>query len=170
MILEKTTVLVVLHIVLKKVQIIRVLILVVQHLLVLHRVFLIQVQAIHIRKKFSEVLISMFSTLQIVKTLISAFIILLAIEISNKSTLIAAIIIALPLVSIISLTWIWLETKDIEKISDLSTQIFWFVIPGLPMFLLLPILLNKGIGFYVSMVISCGVTVILFYIMQRILS
>ena len=113
---------------------------------------------------------SMFSTLQIVKTLISAFIILLAIEISNKSTLIAAIIIALPLVSIISLTWIWLETKDIEKISDLSTQIFWFVIPGSPMFLLLPILLNKGIGFYVSMVISCGVTVILFYIMQRILS
>ena len=73
-----------------------------------------------------------------------AFIILLAIEISNKSTLIAAIIIALPLVSIISLTWIWLETKDIEKISDLSTQIFWFVIPGLPMFLLLPILLSKG--------------------------
>ena len=67
----------------------------------------------------------MFSTLQIVKTLISAFIILLAIEISNKSTLIAAIIIALPLVSIISLTWIWLETKDIEKISDLSTQIFF---------------------------------------------
>ena len=112
----------------------------------------------------------MFSTLQIVKALISAFIILLAIEISNKSTLIAAIIIALPLVSIISLTWIWLETKDIEKISDLSTQIFWFVIPGLAMFLLLPILLNKGIGFYVSMVISCGVTVILFYIMQRILS
>ena len=152
MILEKMTVLVVLH------------------LLDLNQVFLIQVQAIHIRKKFSEVLISMFSTLQIVKTLISAFIILLAIEISNKSTLIAAIIIALPLVSIISLTWIWLETKDIEKISDLSTQIFWFVIPGLPMFLLLPILLSKGLGFYVSMVVSCGVTVILFYIMQRILS
>ena len=100
MILEKMTVLVVLH------------------LLDLHQVFLIQVQAIHIRKKFSEVLISMFSTLQIVKTLISAFIILLAIEISNKSTLIAAIIIALPLVSIISLTWIWLETKDIEKVES----------------------------------------------------
>ena len=64
----------------------------------------------------------MFSTLQIVKALISAFIILLAIEISNKSTLIAAIIIALPLVSIISLTWIWLETKDIEKISDLTEE------------------------------------------------
>jgi len=112
----------------------------------------------------------MVSTLQLVKTLISAFIILVASEVSHKSTLIAAIIIALPLVSIVSLTWIWLETKDIEKISVLSTQIFWFVIPGLPMFLLLPILLSKGLGFYISMVISCGVTVILFYIMQRVLS
>ena len=112
----------------------------------------------------------MISTLQIIKTLISAFIIIVATEVSNRSTLIAAIIIALPLVSIISLTWIWLETKDIDKISDLSTQIFWFVIPGLPMFLLLPIFLSKGLGFYVSMVISCGVTVILFYIMQKIIS
>ena len=112
----------------------------------------------------------MISTLQIIKTLISAFIIIVATEVSNRSTLIAAIIIALPLVSIISLTWIWLETKDIDKISDLSTQIFWFVIPGLPMFLLLPIFLSKGLGFYVSMVISCGVTVILFYLMQKIIS
>jgi hypothetical protein len=40
----------------------------------------------------------------------------------------------------------------------------------LPMLLLLPILLNKGIGFYFSMVISCGVKVILFYIMQIIFS
>ena len=112
----------------------------------------------------------MISTLQIIKTLISAFIIIVATEVSNRSTLIAAIIIALPLVSIISLTWIRLETKDIDKISDLSTQIFWFVIPGLPMFLLLPIFLSKGLGFYVSMVISCGVTVILFYIMQKIIS
>ena len=112
----------------------------------------------------------MIDTLQVVKTLISAFIILVATEVSNKSTLIAAIIIALPLVSVISLTWIWLETKDIEKISVLSTQIFWFVIPGLPMFLFLPILLNKGLGFYISMIISCGVTVILFYITHKILS
>ena len=112
----------------------------------------------------------MISTFQILKALLSAFLILVATEVSNKSTIIAAIIIALPLVSIISLSWIWLETKDIEKISVLSNQIFWFVIPGLPMFLLLPILLNKGLGFYISMIISCGVTVILFYVMQRILS
>ena len=55
----------------------------------------------------------MIPTLQIVKVIISAMIILVATEVSNRSTTIAAIIIALPLVSIISLIWIWVETKDV---------------------------------------------------------
>ena len=71
----------------------------------------------------------MIPTLQIVKVIISAMIILVATEVSNRSTTIAAIIIALPLVSIISLIWIWVETKDVEQISTISKQIFWFVIP-----------------------------------------
>ena len=69
----------------------------------------------------------MIPTLQIVKVIISAMIILVATEVSNRSTTIAAIIIALPLVSIISLIWIWVETKDVEQISTISKQIFWFV-------------------------------------------
>ena len=112
----------------------------------------------------------MIPTFQIIKILISAFIILVATEVSKKSTLLSSIIIAIPLVSIVSLTWIWFETKDLNKISTLSTQIFWFVIPSLPMFLLLPFFLNKGLSFYISMIISCGITIILFYIMQRLIS
>ena len=112
----------------------------------------------------------MIPTFQIIKILISALIILVATEVSKKSTLLSSIIIAIPLVSIVSLTWIWFETKDLNKISTLSTQIFWFVIPSLPMFLLLPFFLNKGLSFYISMIISCGITIILFYIMQRIIS
>ncbi len=112
----------------------------------------------------------MIPTLQIVKVIISAMIILVATEVSNRSTTIAAIIIALPLVSIISLTWIWVETKDIEQISTISKQIFWFVIPGLPMFLILPFFLSKGLGFIISLIISCLITVILFYITQKIIT
>ena len=112
----------------------------------------------------------MIPTLQIVKVIISAMIILVATEVSNRSTTIAAIIIALPLVSIISLIWIWVETKDIEQISTISKQIFWFVIPGLPMFLILPFFLNKGLSFFISLVISCLITVILFYITQKIIN
>ena len=112
----------------------------------------------------------MIPTLQIVKVIISAMIILVATEVSNRSTTIAAIIIALPLVSIISLTWIWVETKDIEQISTISKQVFWFVIPSLPMFLILPFFLSKGLGFFISLVISCLITVILFYITQKIIT
>ena len=112
----------------------------------------------------------MIPSLKIIKVIISAIIILVATEVSNRSTILAAIIIALPLVSIISLTWIWFETKDVEKISIISTQIFWFVIPGLPMFLLIPIFLSRGLSFFISLSISCAITVLLFYITQRIIS
>ena len=112
----------------------------------------------------------MITSLHIIKVIISAIIIFVATEISNRSTILAAIIIALPLVSIISLTWIWFETKDVEKISIISTQIFWFVIPGLPMFLLIPLFLSKGLNFFISLLISCAITILLFYITQKIIS
>ena len=112
----------------------------------------------------------MIPSLKIIKVIISAIIILVATEVSNRSTILAAIIIALPLVSIISLTWIWFETKDVERISIISTQIFWFVIPGLPMFLLIPLFLSRGLSFFISLSISCAITVLLFYITQRIIS
>tara|TARA_B100000965_G_C18937328_1_gene475697 strand:+ start:103 stop:444 length:342 start_codon:yes stop_codon:yes gene_type:complete len=106
----------------------------------------------------------MLSMLKIVKAVTSGMIILIASEVSNRSTILAALIIALPLVSIISLTWIWIETRDVSKIALLSSQIFWFVIPSLPMFLIIPALLHKGAHFFIALLIGCSVTVILFYI------
>ena len=111
----------------------------------------------------------MLSILQIVKAITSALLILVATEVSNRSTILAAFIIALPIVSIISLTWIWFETKDTAKIAILSYQIFWFVIPSLPMFLILPFLLNKGVNFFLALLLGSSVTVMLFYITHKIL-
>ena len=110
-----------------------------------------------------------FMLLSAVKVLTSVIIILAATELSKKSTIVAAVVLALPIVSIISLTWIWLETKDINKITNLSLQIFWFVLPSLPMFLILPFLLSKDVGFFLSLVSGMVVTVILFYISQKLL-
>ena len=106
----------------------------------------------------------MLSMLKIVKAVTSGMIILIASEVSNRSTILAALIIALPLVSIISLTWVWIETKDVSKIALLSSQIFWFVIPSLPMFLIIPALLQKGAHFFIALLAGCSVTVILFYL------
>ena len=111
----------------------------------------------------------MLSLIQIVKAVTSGLIILIATEVSNRSTILAALIIALPLVSIISLTWVWIETKDVSKISALSSQIFWFVLPSLPMFLIIPTLLKKEFHFFFALIVGCSVTIILFYITRLIL-
>ena len=73
-----------------------------------------------------------------IKVLISATIIVLATEISKRSSVLAALIIALPLVSLITFCWIYFETKDTLKIANLSYEILYFGLATIPLFLLLP--------------------------------
>ena len=103
------------------------------------------------------------------KTLIAAIIIVLVTEVSKRSTAMAAFLLALPIVSITSLLWILMETKDKVKIAVLSQQTFWYVLPTLPMFLLLAWLLKNNISFYVSLGICCLITVVLFGLTQYLL-
>ena len=73
----------------------------------------------------------------ILKLLISSAVIVLASEVSKRSTVLAAIIIALPLVSLITFSWIYYETKDTERIASLSLEILYFGLATVPMFLTL---------------------------------
>lgn len=81
----------------------------------------------------------------------------------------AGILASIPLISVLGFIWLYLDTKDIEKISNLSTSIFWLVIPSLSLFVTLPILLKKGIGFYPSLGVATSVTVGCYYVMIVIL-
>ena len=93
----------------------------------------------------------------ILKLLISSAVIVLASEVSKRSTVLAAIIIALPLVSLITFSWIYYETKDTERIASLSLEILYFGLATVPMFLLLPYMLRNGHTFVISMACSCVV-------------
>ncbi len=98
----------------------------------------------------------------ITKIIISAVLITLISEISKRSTFWGGILASVPFVSVIAFLWIYVETKSVEKISQLSTSIFWLVIPSLSMFLILPYLLKQKMNFYPAILISiCGM--ILFY-------
>lgn len=103
------------------------------------------------------------------KTLIAAIIIVLVTELSKRSTAMAAFLLALPIVSITSFLWIWMETKDKIKIADISQQTFWYVLPTLPMFLLLAWLLKNDMSFYMSLSICCLLTIGLFTLTQYLL-
>tara|TARA_B100000073_G_C23332292_1_gene411267 strand:- start:52 stop:390 length:339 start_codon:yes stop_codon:yes gene_type:complete len=90
-----------------------------------------------------------------IKVLISATIIVLATEISKRSSVLAALIIALPLVSLITFCWIYFETKDTLKIANLSYEILYFGLATIPLFLLLPYMLKNGFSFFFSMIMAC---------------
>jgi hypothetical protein len=100
--------------------------------------------------------------LYLLKTLIAAIIIVLATELSKRSTSMAAFLLALPIVSITTFIWIWIETQDKNKIADLSSMTFWYVIPSLPMFLLFSWLLRHNVNFFVSLLACCVLTAGLF--------
>jgi hypothetical protein len=54
-----------------------------------------------------------------------------------------------------ALTWLYLDTHDVEKVSSLSTGIFWAVLPSFLFFLSLPLLLKYGVRFAFAMPIAC---------------
>ena len=95
----------------------------------------------------------------ILKLIISSGIITLVSEISKKSSLIGGIIASIPLISVLSMIWLYIDSKDIEKVKNLSTSIFWMVIPSLTLFLSLPILINIGFNFWYSLIIASILTI-----------
>ena len=90
----------------------------------------------------------------ITKVCITAVIVVLVAEISKRSTFFGAVLASLPLISILAFIWLYIDTKDTERIAELSTQILWLVIPSLLFFVLLPVLLKLNYSFSLSMTLA----------------
>jgi uncharacterized membrane protein (GlpM family) len=91
----------------------------------------------------------------LIKVILSALIIAGASELSKKSNLWASIFISLPLISILTLSWVYFEQRNIEQVRSLSSGILWAVIPSLSFFILLSSALKFGFGYSVSLIASC---------------
>lgn len=87
----------------------------------------------------------------IVKAAISGVIAALVSEVARRNPGWGGLVASLPLTSILAMTWLWRDTADSAQVAGLSGSIFWFILPSLPMFLVLPALLRSGLGFWVSM-------------------
>jgi len=105
----------------------------------------------------------------IIKTVISAVVIVAVSEISKRSTLIGGILVSLPVVSILALVWLWLDTGSKESVASLSRNVFWMVLPSLVLFISLPLLLKK-MGFGWAMALSALLTIGAYYLMILILN
>ena len=99
----------------------------------------------------------------VIKIIISALIIFIASEIAKKDTLVGAIIVSLPMISLLSIIWIYVETRDIERIISFSYSIFSMIIPSLSFFLTLPYFLKKNISFSISLMLSIVIMIVLYF-------
>lgn len=90
----------------------------------------------------------------VVKVILTALIVAAVSELSQRFTFFSALLISLPLTSILAFCWIYYETRDTQKIIEMSYSVFWLVIPSLLFFLLLPFLLKIGIKFIPAMLAS----------------
>ena len=93
---------------------------------------------------------------------LSGVIIAVASEVARRSPTLGALIISLPLLSLLALLWLWRDTGDTARIAALSESTFWYVLPTLPMFLVLPALLRHGVGFWIALIASCALTFALY--------
>ena len=82
-----------------------------------------------------------------IKAVLSGIIIVAAAKVAERSPLYGAFIVSLPLVSVLTLVWLWRDTADSEKVAALSEGGFWLALPTLPMFLALPEMLGTGLHF-----------------------
>jgi hypothetical protein len=97
----------------------------------------------------------------IMKYMITAGIVVLVSELAKRSDKLGGLIGALPLVTVLSLIWLYVEQQPTSKISNHAYYTFWYVLPTLPMFLLFPSLLPRW-GFALSLTACVVFTVLLF--------
>ena len=95
----------------------------------------------------------------ITKYLLTAGMVVFVSEVAKRSDRLGGLIAALPLMTLLTLTWLYIENQSEEKIANHVYYTFWYVIPTLPIFLLFPYLLPK-IGFWLTMLASVVLTVI----------
>jgi len=104
------------------------------------------------------------------KFFLSAGVIVVVSELAKRSTTVAALFISLPLVSILSFIWIYWDTKDVSRVTELSTGTALLVIPSLAFFVILSGAIKFGWNFWLSMVFAIFGTVVAYFIYWKALS
>ena len=106
----------------------------------------------------------------LIKLFLSAAVIATVTEVAKRNNFAASIIHSLPLTSLLAFIWLYVEKQDEPLIARHAFGTFWFVLPTLPMFLVLPWLLNNSMPFWPALALCIVMTVILYITTMKILS
>jgi len=106
----------------------------------------------------------------LVKIVMTTLLVVLISEIVKRSSLLGAILASIPFASVLAMIWLYIDTRDIAKVSQFAFSVFWLVLPSLALFVSLPLLLRQGFNFYLSLVLSMGLTAGCYWLIVSILN
>ena len=98
----------------------------------------------------------------VLKAALSGVLVMIVSEVARRSPSLGGLIASLPLISVLGMMWLWRDTADPDRMARHAEATFWFVLPSLPMFLLIPALLRRGVAFWPSLAAGCLLTMILY--------
>jgi hypothetical protein len=105
-----------------------------------------------------------FTPLDLGKIFLSALIIMVVNKVQLFNDRLSALLIALPLTSLVAMIWMHQAKQSPERLANHAEGTFWFVLPTLPMFLIFPWMLRNGWGFWAALLANCAITVVLFWV------
>jgi|TARA_B100001996_G_scaffold74771_1_gene55179 hypothetical protein len=108
-------------------------------------------------------------TYNIIKILISAILIALISEVAKRSTFLGAVLASIPLVSVMAMIWLYIDTNDSLQVVQLSKGIFWLVIPSLVLFITFPIFIRLQFSFYTALSAALFAMVVTYFITIAVL-
>jgi hypothetical protein len=90
-------------------------------------------------------------------------------ELAKRASWLGGLLASLPIISLLAIVWLYLDTRDLEQVSSLSSAIFWLVLPSLSFFIMLPMLLRMKFNFWLSLGIALAVMIVCYLLMVALL-
>jgi hypothetical protein len=94
-----------------------------------------------------------------IKIIITIIVIISATELSKRSSWLGALLIALPLTSLLAMTWLYFDSGDMQQVANLSRSIFWLVLPSLALFLVFPWAVEHQWKFWPAICLGCTASI-----------
>ncbi len=101
------------------------------------------------------------------KALLAGLMIAAIAELGRRLPALGALVASLPLVSVLGMIFLWHAKPDAENMAVHAQATFWYVLPSLPMFLAIPMLLRSGVNFWIALAAGCLLTVGLYLLMMQ---
>lgn len=95
----------------------------------------------------------------ITKYFVTAAVVVLVSELAKRSDRLGGLVAALPIVTVLTLIWLYVEKQPPQKIANHAWYTFWYVVPTLPMFLAFPLLLPR-LGFWPTLLACLVITLV----------